>query len=200
MNTISWLESVWQDLHYGVRLLVMKPGFALVSILSLALGIGANTAIFQLVNAVRLRSLPVDKPQELAQIKIVGGNGGLGMNDGYAQLTRPMWEELRRNHPAFSSMFAWNTGDGFVGKGNDPEVANFLFVTGDAFATLGVSAWRGRLIGPEDDHACPETVANVSYTYWQNKLGGQPIDGNTKLLVDGLLLQIVGVTPPSFSG
>jgi hypothetical protein len=97
-------------------------------------------------------------------------------------------------------MFAWSTSDGFVGKGKDPEVANFLFLTGDAFRTLGLSAWRGRLIGSADEHACPETVAKVSYAYWQTKLGGQPIDANTKLLVDVLQLQIVGVTPPSFFG
>ncbi len=172
----------------------------LVGILSLALGIGANTAIFQLLNAVRLRSLPVEKPRELAEIKIVGGHNGMGMSDGYGSLTRPMWEELRRNHPAFSRMFAWNTASGFVGKGSDPEVADFLFVTGDAFRTLGLRPWRGRLIGNEDEHACPETVADVSYNYWQTKLGGQPIDGNAKLLVDDLPLQIVGVTPPSFFG
>jgi predicted permease len=200
MNTISWLESVWQDLRYGVRLLVTNPGFALVGVLSLALGIGANTAIFQLLNTVRLRSLPVEKPQELAEIKIVGGNNGVGIVDGDDQITRPIWEEVRRNHPAFSGVFAWSTSDGFVGKGNDPEVANFLFLTGDAFRTLGLSAWRGRLIGSADEHACPETVANVSYAYWQTKLGGQPIDANTKLLVDGLPLQIAGVTPPSFFG
>ncbi len=200
MNTISWMESLWQDLRYGARTLTTNPGFALVGILSLALGIGANTAIFQLLNAVRLRSLPVEKPQELAEIKIVGGHGGMGMNDDYGELTRPMWEEIKRDHPLFSSIFAWNKGDGLVGKGSDPEVANFLFVTGDAFRTLGVSAWQGRLIEGEDEHACPDTVADVSYNYWKTKLGARPIDANAKLLVDGQLLQIVGVTPPGFFG
>jgi hypothetical protein len=105
MNTISWLDSTLQDLTYGTRTLVANPGFALIAILSLALGIGANTAIFQLVDAVRLRPLPVRSPQELAAVRIAGGNGGLGENENYGELTRPMWEEIRRSHrhfPAFS--------------------------------------------------------------------------------------------------
>src|ERR1700733_2794375 len=90
MNTISWLESIGQDVRYGARLLKTNPGFALVGILSLALGIGANTAIFQLMNAVRLRSLPVVKPDELAEIKIAGGNGGRGMKNGYGETPGPI--------------------------------------------------------------------------------------------------------------
>src|SRR3989442_5536131 len=82
MNSLRWIESIWRDLRYGARLLRMSPGFALVAIASLALGIGANTAIFQLLNAVRLRSLPVPNPQELAEVRIVGGNRGMGLNPG----------------------------------------------------------------------------------------------------------------------
>jgi hypothetical protein len=89
MNTIGWLESTWQDLRYAARTLRLSPGFATVAIVSLALGIGANTAIFQLLDAVRLRSLPVQNPQELAEVKIVGGNHGMGMNQQYGELTRP---------------------------------------------------------------------------------------------------------------
>lgn len=80
MNTIGWLESAWQDLRYGTRTLRASPGFAAVAIVSLALGIGANTAIFQLLDAVRLRSLPVRNPRELAEVKIMGGNHGMGLN------------------------------------------------------------------------------------------------------------------------
>jgi predicted permease len=200
MNSISWLESIGQDIRYGARLLILNPGFALVGILSLALGIGANTAIFQLLNAVRLRSLPVANPQELAEVKIVGGNNGLGTNDDYGELTQPIWEELRRNHPVFSSAFAWRMNSEFVGKGSTRELVNSLYVTGDAFTTLGIQPSQGRLITPNDDQTCPGTVAAVSYPYWQAKLGGRPTDGNTKLWVDNHWVQIVGVTPPSFFG
>ncbi|PYV03064.1 MAG: hypothetical protein DMG10_12655 [Acidobacteria bacterium] len=97
-----------QDLRYGARLLRRSPGFALVGILSLALGIGANTAIFQLLDAVRLRSLPVSNPQELAEVRIVGGNRGMGLtNAPYGQLTRPVWQEIREHHEPFSGVFAW---------------------------------------------------------------------------------------------
>ncbi len=200
MNTVSWLESLVQDFRYALRTLTLNPGFAIVGILSLALGIGANTAIFQLLNAVRLRSLPVAKPQELAEIKIVGGNGGLGMNDSYGELTRPIWEEIRRNHPAFSSIFAWNANQDDIGKGSSLETVSSLYVTADAFQTLGIQPSQGRLFIPDDEHACPQTVAAVSYPYWQTKLGGRPIDGTLKLQIDGAWMQVVGVTPSSFFG
>ena len=92
-----------QDLRYAIRQLRLAPGFALVAIASLALGIGANAAIFQLRDAVRLRSLPIPNPKELAEVRIVGGNHGFGINDGfYSQLTRPIWREIREHHDAFS--------------------------------------------------------------------------------------------------
>ena len=200
MNTVSWLESISQDLRHGARLLAKSPGFTVVAVVSLALGIGANTAIFQLVDAVRLRSLPVQNPHELAEIKIVGGNGGMGMNDAYGVLTRPMWEEIRRSHPSFSGVFAWNKHQEIVGEGGGAEQVSSLFVTGDLFRTLGVQAWRGRSIGPDDEHACPDSTVMVSHAYWQSKLGSRKIDPNVKLIVDGALVQVIGVTPPSFFG
>ena len=100
MNTVSWLESIAQDLRYGLRTMAANPGFSVIAILSLALGIGANTAIFQLLNAISLRSLPINNPHELALITIAGGNKGMGVTDGQDDLTRPMWEEIRRDHPA----------------------------------------------------------------------------------------------------
>jgi hypothetical protein len=142
MNTVSWLESLAQDLRYGARLLGRSPGFTVVAIASLALGIGANTAIFQLIEAVRLRSLPVQNPQQLAEIKIVGGHRGMGMNDAYGELTRPMWEEIRRSHPSFSGVFAWTKRQDIVGEGGNAEAANSFFVTGDLFQTLGATVAR----------------------------------------------------------
>src|ERR1017187_8749346 len=117
MNTIGWLEGTWQDLRYGLRTLRLSPGFAAVAIVSLALGIGANTAIFQLLDAVRLRSLPVRNPQELAEMKIVGGNHALGMNQQYGELTRPIWQLLHDKQQAFSGVFAWSANQRYVGQG-----------------------------------------------------------------------------------
>ena len=200
MNTVSWLESIGQDVRYGIRLLVTNPGFASVTILSLALGIGANTAIFQLLDAVRLRSLPVRNPHELVEVKIVGGNGGMGINGQYGELTLPIWEEIRRDHPALSGVFAWETRQVALGEGSSFQLANAIAVSREFFPVLGVDAWRGRVLLSADEHACPESTAMVSYAYWQNRMGGREIGADTKLLIDGELRQIVGVTPPSFAG
>jgi predicted permease len=202
MNTITWLESIAQDLRQAARQLIANPGFALIAILSLALGIGANTAIFQLMNAISLRSLPIRNPHELALVAIVGGNRGMGVTDGKDDLTRPMWEEIRRDHPAFSGVFAWSSGRGTVGEGKDFQVVREIFVSGDFFRVLGIEPWRGRLLASEDERSCPgnTNTAVVSHGYWQSRLGGREIDGTLKLLIDGQLRQIVGVMPPSFNG
>lgn len=145
--------SLTNDLRYGVRQLLGNLGFTLVAILSLALGIGANTAIFQLLNAVRLRSLPIKNPHELVEIRIVGGNGGMGVNDSYGELTRPMWEEIRRDHPPFSAILAWSTDQVWVGEGSDLQSAKRITVSGDFFRVLGVEPWRGAQRGDDNQRA-----------------------------------------------
>src|ERR1700733_4334962 len=203
MNTIGWLESIWQDLRYGARLLRLSPGFAIVAIASLALGIGANTAIFQLLDAVRLRSLPVRNPQELAEVKIVGGNHGIGLNQQYGELTRPLWQEIREHQQAFSGIFAWSLNRRYVGQGSQMKSFKGLWVTGDFFGVLGVRPWRGRLLLPEDEGACPVSRAVVSYAYWQSELGAREITSGSaavKLVANNDLVEVVGVTPPEFFG
>jgi predicted permease len=202
MRGTRWIEDLTQDLRYGVRQLRFSPGFTAVAVASLALGIGANTAIFQLFNAVQLRTLPVERPEELAAIRIVGGNGGMGLNPGrYGGLTRAVWEEIRRDHPGFSDVFAWSVDQLQVGERSELHRATGLSVTGGFFRALGVPAWRGRLIEPSDEEtSCPSSIAVISHAYWQRTLGGREIDGSTRLLVNGRPMQIVGVTPPSFFG
>ena len=201
MSGIAWLESVGQDLRRGARLLRLNPGFAAVAIVSLALGIGANTAIFQLIDAVRLRSLPIPNPQELADVRIVGGNGGMGINSGnYPQLTRPIWQELRERHEPFSGVFAWGAGGVNVGQGSERRWSRGIWVSGEFFRVLGVRPWRGRLLLPEDEGACPASRAVVSYSYWQGQMGRRDIDAGATLLVDGELTEVIGVTPPEFFG
>jgi putative ABC transport system permease protein len=108
MNTIAVLDTIWQDLRYGVRLLRLNPGFAIVAILSLALGVGANTAIFQLLNALRIRTLPVSHAEQLAEIRIIGDdlNRSGWFSGRHAILTNPLWERLRDRQEAFSDAFA----------------------------------------------------------------------------------------------
>ena len=201
MNTIGWLESTWQDLRYGARTLRLSPGFAAVAIVSLALGIGANTAIFQLLDAVRLRSLPVENPQELAEVKIVGGNLGMGVNQQYGELTRPIWQALRdTRQQAFSGTFAWTANERYVGQGSEMRRFRGLWVTGDFFRVLGVRPWRGRLLMPEDAGACPVTTAVVSFRYWQSRLAAREPGPATKLFADNETVEVVSVAPPEFFG
>jgi len=199
--TNTWLESVWKDLRYGGRLLRLSPGFALIAIASLGLGIGANTGIFQLFDAVRLRSLPIQNPQEVAEIRIAGGNSGMGLNNGrYSRLTLPIWHQIRKQQQSFSGVFCWALEGVGVGQGSEMRRADGLFCSGEFFDVLGVQPWRGRLFVPEDETACPGSVTVVSYQYWQREMGGRELSAGTRLMVNGGLKQVIGVTPPSFFG
>jgi hypothetical protein len=126
------IESLWLDVRAALRVFVKSPGFSLVVVATLTLGIGANTAIFELLDAVRLRALPVAKPNELAELRIAGGNHGLGVSDSqYANFTVPMWQEVKEHHDPFSGIFAWRTGDVQVGNPNQSRRVNGLEVSGD---------------------------------------------------------------------
>lgn len=200
MQTFAWVERLWQDLRYAGRLLRLNPLFALTATVSLALGIGANAAIFQLIDSVRLRTLPVTNPGELARVAIDGGNHGMGVNDAYGDLTHPIWEELRGHPGPFSKMFAWGMTQVLVSDGGRNERASALLVSGELFQALGVQPWQGRLTVSDDEHACPATTAVVSYSYWQTKMGGQRINADTTLRIDGQPIEVVGVAPPQFFG
>jgi predicted permease len=216
-RTMVWLEAIagvvreapkehvhmiLQDLRLAARMMRRSPGFAITAVLTLALGIGANTAIFQLINAVGLRPLPVPNPRELVEVRIAGGNEGFGINPGrYTQLTRPVWQELRAHQQAFSGMFAWAPREVGVGDRADLHRANALLVSGEFFRVLGVRPWRGRLIEPADDgSACPTTRAVVSYGFWRREMGGRELGRDARLTVNGQLQEIIGVTPPEFFG
>jgi predicted permease len=199
-RTGFWLETLWNDARFALRMLRKNPGFTAVAILTLALGIGANTAIFQLLDAVRLRALPVPNPQNLAEVRIAGGNHGFGLNQDHGELTRPLWEEIRDKQQVFSGTFAWSVNQRYVGKGADLRRFKGLWVSGDFFQVLGVQPWRGRLLMPQDEAACPVTHAVVSYGYWQNALGGRDLREGIKLFANNDLVEIVGVTPPNFFG
>jgi predicted permease len=195
------VSSLMRDLHYAIRSLAKTPTFTVAVVLTLALGIGANTAIFQLINAVGLRSLPVKHPEELAEVRIVGGNGGFGINNGsYSQLTQPVWREIQERQQAFSGMFAWGTLEVRVGERADLRPANAIAVSGDFFRVLGVEPWRGRLIVTADEAPCPASVAVVSYGYWQRAMGGREWTADSRLKVNLQPVDIIGVTPPGFFG
>ncbi|HXW04360.1 MAG TPA: ABC transporter permease [Vicinamibacterales bacterium] len=203
MNTVTLLETAWQDLRYGARLLRRNPVFAAVAILTLALGTGANAAIFQLVDAVRLRSLPVERPDELAELRI--DSRGKGRSGRFISrrpmLTYRQWQEIERQQEPFASLMAWSDTSFDLAGGGEERPANGLWVTGSFFDTLGVQPSVGRLIGPADDApGCPQPGAVLSYAFWQREYGGdQRVPGRTVLL-DGHRFDIIGVTPEHFFG
>ncbi len=200
MNGLT-MHGMIQDLGYAFRQLRKSPAFALVAILSLALGSGANAAIFQLLNALRLRTLPVPEPKELAELRIVGGNQGFGVNNGpYAQMTRPIWQQIREHHEPFSGVFAWSTQENRVGQGSRSHSVRGLEVSGEFFPVLGIQPWRGRLLRPDDEGACTISRVVLSYPYWQSQMAGRELSGNSTLLIDGHPAEVVGVTPPGFFG
>jgi len=195
-----WLETLWQDVRFGLRMLAKNPSFTFIAILTLALGIGANTAIFELLDAIRLRALPIHHPEQLAEIQIVGGHNGLGLNQDYGVLTRPLFQEISARQQAFSGLFAWSVNQRYTGKGADMRRFRALWVSGDFFSVLGVQPWRGRLLQRADEGSCPVTHVVVSYGYWQNVLGGRDLREGIKFVADNDLVEVVGVTPPNFFG
>ena len=195
------IESFWHDVHGALRVFVKSPGFSLVVVATLALGIGANTAIFELIDAVRMRALPITKPGELAELRILGGNHGFGVNDSpFTNLTVPMWQEIKQHHDPFSGVFAWRTNDVQVGTPNQSHHVNGLEVSGDFFSVLGVVPVQGRLIEPQDETGCQITRVVASYSFWKSQMGGAPITPSTTILAEGRSVQVLGVTPPSFFG
>jgi|HubBroStandDraft_6_1064221.scaffolds.fasta_scaffold02718_6 putative ABC transport system permease protein len=196
------MTNLLRDLRHAFRLLRLSPGFAIVAIVTLALGIGANTAIFQLIDSIRLRTIPVKNPQELGTVRIADRHWGSGQFSGqYSQLSFPMWEQIRKRQEGFSEMAAW-TGQKFnLATGGEVRYANGLRVTGDFFHVLGVAPIIGRLLGPEDDQpGCPVSGANISYAFWQRNFGGDPSAIGKRLTLDGNSFQVLGVIQPGFNG
>jgi putative ABC transport system permease protein len=194
---------IWNDLRFGARLLRKNPGFATVAILSLALGIGANTTIFQLLDAVRLRTLPVKNPQQLARVKIAD-NPHCCVGDHYppaADLTGGLWNRVREQQQGFSRIAAWAPVRHDLGQGGEARYADTLMVSGEFFNVLGVQPVLGRLISSADDYrGCGAQGAVLSYPFWQREFGGRTEILGSKLTLNGQPFQIIGVTPASFYG
>jgi putative ABC transport system permease protein len=197
----EWLESAVQDLKYALRRLIKSPGFTLAAIATLALGIGANTAIFELLDAVLLQSLPVANPQELAEVRIVDREKARGTNvSAYPVVTNPIWEKLREDHQGFSEIAAWRDTGFSRDSGGDARFANGLWVSGDFFRVLGVKPIQGRVFTAEDDRrGCGLPGAVISYGFWQQEYGGGPALGR-KLVLNDKPVEVIGVTPASFFG
>jgi putative ABC transport system permease protein len=195
------MGSFIQDLRFGVRMLLKSKSFTAVAVLSLALGIGANTALFQLLDAVRLRTLPVKDPRELAEVRLAdmkGARGGLWRSPS---VTNPIWEQIKERQQAFSGIFAWSPESVNLAPGGEARPARMLWVSGDFFNTLGVKAALGRLFTPTDDQrGCGAPGLVISHEFWQREYGGAADIIGRKLALADHQLEIIGVTPASFFG
>jgi putative ABC transport system permease protein len=203
MNTIAFVESAWQDLRYGARLLRRNPTFAIVAIVTLALGTGANAAMFQLVDAVRLSTLPVVQPHELVEIRVdAGDRGRIGSFNGRRpQLTNALWERIRDQSHLFSSVMAWSTLGFDLSAGGESRAAEGLLVTATFFDTLGVKPARGRLFTTADDmRGCGSPGAVISHAFWQREYGGDPAVLSRSILLDGHRFDIIGIAEQRFFG
>ena len=195
-------EEMFQDLHFGVRMLLKNKGFTAVATLSLALGIGANTAIFQLIDAIRLRTLPVKAPNELVEVRPVdmkGARGGFARS--FPTVTNPIWEQIRDRQQGFSGIFVWGADTANLAPGGEERPARMLYVSGDFFSTLGVQPALGRtLTATDDQRGCGTPGVVISNGFWQREYGQDANVIGRKITVNDRPLEIVGVTQSKFFG
>ena len=202
MNTIRPIDAFWQDIRYAARVLRRDKAFTLAAILSLALGIGANTAIFQLLDAVRLRTLPVERPDELVEVRIPPGTSRSGSFTGRrSMMTYALFDEIRQKPGIFSGLFAWSSGRLNTANGGEVRRIETMWVSGDAFSVLGLEPVVGRLLTPADDRpGCPAPGVVLSYAYWQREFGGAASVLQQTVRLEGVRFDIIGVAPPDFFG
>jgi predicted permease len=203
----SVLETCWQDVRVGVRTLCKSPSFTTVVVLTLALGIGANTAIFTLIDAVMRKPLPVPKPMELYRL---GDNNNccvmVGTQDGgsFVLYSYPLYEHLRDRTPEFTDLAAFESylSDLSIRRPGDSAAEPYKgeFVSGNYFAMFGIRAFAGRLLEPPDDSSGAARVAVMNYQTWQQDFGLDPLVIGSTLNINGVPYTIAGVTPPRFYG
>ena len=194
------MDILGQDIRYSLRMLVKSPVTTAVAILSLALGIGANTAIFSLLNVLIVRPLPIRDPGQLVRLSSTTPRNP----DRESPLSLAMYQEIRKDQRVFSDLFAW-TGGGIVNiEANGAKyAASMSTVTGEYFSTLGIQPLLGRLITPDDlslDSGLPAAVAVIGYGCWQRRYSGDPTVIGKTIRVEDRPLTIIGVTRESFSG
>src|SRR5438132_4244930 len=187
------MESPIEGIRYGMRSLAKRPGFAATAIVTLALGIGATTAIFSIVNALVLRELPYPAADRIVLIREVGANGG------QMAMAQANFEDLRASSRSFEAL-AISAGSFplVVTGGKEAECARISIASGHFFEVIGVRPFAGRSFLPEEDKFGGPVAAILSYGYWQRVLGGRSDFASTKLNIDGVSCNVVGVMPPGF--
>jgi predicted permease len=208
----NFFETLSQDLRYGFRVFRKGPGFTAVAVLTLALGIGANTAIFSLIDAVMLRSIPVRDPQRLVVFRWEArndpryhgyssyGDCGRGGGGTGCSFSVPLFDRMREQAKVFSGLAAFAGPTSFDVGGNGPAtIGRGKLVSGDFFETLGIETMLGRPLGPEDDSVSAPPVAVLSYAYWKSDFAADPSVVGRTLRLNGVPCSIVGVTSANFT-
>ena len=203
LQGLPGFETLGQDVRYGLRVLRNSPAFTVVAVLTLALGIGANTAIFSVINAVMLRMLPVQEPEQLVQVAFQGQHGAesfVGESFSY-----PLYQELRQNNKVFTDLSAFDYWDSFdarwANRGDEGGRASIKgqLVSANFFSLLGVNAIIGRTFARDEDNGA-HPVAVISYALWTRDFARDPGVLGKRVDVDGVLLTIIGVAPRYFGG
>jgi putative ABC transport system permease protein len=190
------MNALWQDLRYGVRMLMKNPGFTLIAVISLAVGVGANTAIFSVVNAALLRPSPVEEPEEL-----VGLYRKIPQDPNYNRFSYPNYVDVRDRNQVFESLAAYYFTPFNLSGAGQTERVNGKVVSGNYFSTLGVKMSQGRAFLPEEDRTPnANSVAVIGYGLWQRRFGGDPALVGKTITLNGHGFTVVGVAPPQFQG
>ncbi|HEX8140481.1 MAG TPA: ABC transporter permease [Pyrinomonadaceae bacterium] len=187
-----WLETLWQDTRYGARMLVKHPGFSFVAVLTLALGIGANTAIFSIVNGVLLRPLPYPEPERLDTVfqqNSAMNRFGISVAD---------FQGIEKEYAKIGSVTAFTHRAVTLTGGERPEQIKATFATASFFKTIGVMPERGRAFLPGEDRPEASPVVVLSYGFWQRQLAGNPGAIGQRLMLDGVGYTVVGIMPRGF--
>ena len=192
-----WLEQILQEVQFSMRSLSKSPGFALTAVLALALGIGANTAIFSLIDALMLKTLPVSHPEQLMQVEMAGRDMW-GFEDPF--VSNPIWEILRDRQDVFSGLFGYAVARFDLSGRGEAHYVQGNYVSGQFFKTLGLQPVIGRLLMTSDDkRGCPGTAV-LSYGFWQSEYGGRADVAGTTISLDNHPFQVLGVIGSGFEG
>jgi predicted permease len=196
-----WLETPWQDVRYGARMLWKNPSFTLTAVLSLALGIGANTAIFTLVDQIVLRLLPVPNPRELVQLRVEGGRFGQNDGDGLHTFSRPTFLALRDRNTVFAGLTGQRIEFASLVSDDRSEMIRTGLVAGNFFNVLGVQPHLGRLLTPDDDRTrLGHPIAVLQYDFWQKRFAGDRDIIGSSIRLNGTSFTVIGISAPGFEG
>ncbi|UCF16615.1 MAG: ABC transporter permease, partial [Phycisphaerales bacterium] len=190
------MRTLWQDIRYGFRMLVRNPGFSIVVVLVLALGIGANTAIFSVINTLLLRPLPVKEPARLVPLFRY-----YPMRSSYSSFSYPDYLDFRNQNEVFSGLFAFSDIDLNLSSGEHTERISGAIVSGNYFSVLGLEPTQGRFFMPEEDQTAGlHPVAVLSYSLWRRRFDSDPTLIGKTIMLNGHSFTVVGIAPKGFRG